>query len=262
MKKICFASRKGGVGKSTTTIIVARCLASSGKKILLVDLDSQMSTSFFFMPSNLSEIDPQGNHHIAAAFQSQNDICDFAIKSNYENIDLIRSYVDLPDLRSISQFKLQQLFNASSKIQNYDFVIIDTQGTYDNLSMNGMQCADYILVPLFLSQFDYDCALYLSRKLQAEFSNGIEKLHFFFNGLHYKSNEITKSDMEYIELYKSKFDEDKFLKNNLSFTQKYKAIIDRDIRIGKSEVYKKITEEICSLASEIAGETILPPSTF
>ena len=38
MKTICFASRKGGVGKSTATVLVARCLASSGKKILLIDL--------------------------------------------------------------------------------------------------------------------------------------------------------------------------------------------------------------------------------
>lgn len=262
MKTICFASRKGGVGKSTATVLVARCLASSGKKILLIDLDSQMSSSFCFMPDNLREQDSFGNHHIAAAMQSENDICDFAVHSNCQNIDLIRSYVDLPDLRSISQFRLQQSFNSSQKIQSYDFVLIDTQGTYDNLSMNGMQAADRIILPLFLSQFDFDCARYLEKKLKLEIPNGYEKLSLFFNGLHYKNGEVTKNDKDYIELYKSNFSEEKFLKTNFSFTQKFKAIIDRDIKIGKSESFSKIRNEIISLASEIAGGNVSPSDSF
>lgn len=256
MKKICFASRKGGVGKSTATILITRALASAGKKILLVDLDSQMSTSFSFLPNDLKNQDSFGNHHIAAALQSEGDFCDFAVHSNCENVDLVRSYVDLPDLHSISQFRLSQIFSASQKIQNYDFVIIDTQGTYDNLSMNGMQAADKIVVPLFLSQFDYDCARYLSKKLKLEIPGGYEKLHFFFNGVHRIGGQITKSDQDYIDLYKLNFENTKFLSTKFSFSQKFKMIIDRGIKIGFSENFSKIRNEIVSLASEISEEEI------
>ena len=125
-----------------------------------------------------------------------------------------------------------------------------------------MQAADRIILPLFLSQFDFDCARYLEKKLKLEIPNGYEKLSLFFNGLHYKNGEVTKSDKDYIELYKSNFSEEKFLKTNFSFTQKFKAIIDRDIKIGKSESFSKIRNEIISIASEIAGENVSPSDSF
>ncbi|MDP0495769.1 MAG: AAA family ATPase, partial [Verrucomicrobiota bacterium JB024] len=48
-RKICFVNYKGGVGKTSMIVNIAACLAQSGKKVLLVDLDTQSNASIWLM---------------------------------------------------------------------------------------------------------------------------------------------------------------------------------------------------------------------
>ena len=67
METITFASIKGGTGKSSLTILSANLLASRGFKVLVIDLDVQNSTTFYY----LDQAEDVEQRNIARALQTQ-----------------------------------------------------------------------------------------------------------------------------------------------------------------------------------------------
>jgi len=144
---IAVTNQKGGVGKTTTAINVAFCLAKMGKKTLLVDLD------------------PQGNATSGLAFDKQElkktmtDV--MAGNSKLEKIiqptkfkkldiapttaDLANAEVELAKVRG----RFTRLKTALETAQDkYDYVIIDNPPSLGLLTVNGLIAADYILLPV------------------------------------------------------------------------------------------------------------------
>lgn len=173
MKIITFGSLKGGVSKTTTALLSAYCLAKAGKKILFIDGDINNSSSWTLTPENKNELDPQNRKHIAAALQGEN-LLDYVIPSNTEGIDLIPSSLYLVDLRTINQNRFKSLVKSAtlhfSLAEKYDYIIIDTAPTYDNITMMFYEASDIIITPTLLSQFDFNTALFLNNKIQTETS--------------------------------------------------------------------------------------------
>lgn len=158
-------SMKGGVGKSAQTILLACNLAARGKKVWVIDLDPNNSSSLFFSLGikNIQEINLEKNvFKLLMDRNAENNI----IPSNKENIWLTTSSIRLPDLRSIDYHVLN---NTISKVKdNYDFVIIDTPPTYDNHVMSAIFAADIIFTPVEFNQDNINTARYLREKIMEE----------------------------------------------------------------------------------------------
>lgn len=142
MKTICISTLKGGDGKSTITVILALFLSSLGYRVLVVDLDGQHSTTSFFLRGK-----PRSSKHIGKALTGE------PIESQIEeavapNIDLVPGSFAVYAHRSVG---FNQLRRALPPIAaQYDFCIIDTPGSYDNLVINGLNAADLIITPVTL----------------------------------------------------------------------------------------------------------------
>lgn len=153
MKTISFSSIKGGTGKSSNSIMMANFLAQAGKKVLCIDMDIQNSMTFYYAD------DPEKveGHSIAEALH-QGCIEENIILTSHKNISLIPSSFKLVNLKTISTRTLSRLLKSISK--QFDYCIIDTAPTWDNITLNALEAANTIVTPINMTQWDWKGAIF------------------------------------------------------------------------------------------------------
>jgi chromosome partitioning protein len=149
-KIIVFANQKGGVGKTTSAVNIGAYLAEAGKKVLLVDFDSQANCS-----SNVgADADRPGIYEVITAHVSGTSAVQqtavpglFIIPSN---IHLSGATVELADIEG-REYYLKKAMEGIK--QEFDYILIDCPPSLGILTINGLAAADYVLIPLQCEYF-------------------------------------------------------------------------------------------------------------
>ena len=254
MKTITIGSIKGGTGKTSVLVLLARLLARTasrfGKKVLLIDLDINDSLSSVLKPKNSGEADRLGNRHVAAALLSvKDDFADYIIPSNYPCIDLLQNHLQLSRV-NFTQNLLKNKIKAAALEGMYDYIMIDTPATYYALHIMAYQEADLIITPINPAKFDYHPLHQLSINLKED-TDKIDCWRLFYNRVRPES----QSQNDYFEMFSRKF-ENRIYDVKIPDTAKVKECIDRKMLVGRAKEYAKLRNAICGLASSVTGMNI------
>jgi chromosome partitioning protein len=143
---VAVISRKGGVGKTTSVVSLAGALAQLGKKVLVVDLDSQASASVSLGIAR-GDLAPSVHDVLFRSVPAARAIRPTAT----ERVDLITASADLMH----ADVELAPLRNREAKLRDalqpvaggYDWVLLDCPPSFNTLAQSALIASDQFIVP-------------------------------------------------------------------------------------------------------------------
>jgi len=170
---------KGGVAKSTTCVNFAHYLALRGYRVLVIDTDSQATTTsmFGYMPD--AEITE--DHTMLPYLDGREKSLAYAVRKTYwPNIDLIPACLALYEAEmaiaahlSAQQSREQRVaffselrYGIQTISQDYDVVLLDSPPALGMISINVLLAADGLLVPTVPQMFDFSSTVQFFRMVR------------------------------------------------------------------------------------------------
>jgi chromosome partitioning protein len=169
---------KGGVGKSTTCVNLAHYLALKGYRVLVVDTDSQATTTSMFGYVPDAEISEDAT--ILPYLSGYQKTLGYAVRKTYwPNIDLIPACLALydaelaivvhlaaqQDVEKRVQFFMELKYGLQTVADDYDVILLDSPPALGMISINVLMAADALLVPSAARMFDFSSTVQFFRMI-------------------------------------------------------------------------------------------------
>ena len=220
-KIISFSNKKGGVGKTTTAINMAAYCADLGKKVLLVDIDSQgnATTGLGFSKSALKK-------SVYNVLIEDDNASSNILPTQVKLLDILPANVDLTGAEVDLIYKKNRehiLKTALDKIRgDYDYIFIDCPPSLGLLTINAWVASDSVIIPL---QSEYYALEGVSQLM-----NTIAMVRQHLNpNLQIEGVVITMYDGRALIAKQITAEIKKFFKNKL-----YEIIIPRNVRLAEA----------------------------
>jgi len=196
-KVIAVANQKGGVGKTTTAVNLAACIAAAGKRVLLFDLDPQANAT---SGVGVEKIEGASAYRILLG---EGTLQEKVKTTAFDRLSLIPSEVDLcgADVElARSENHLNRVTLALQPVRdsgNFDLILMDCPPSLGILTLNAFVAADGVLVPLQCEYYALEGISMMNRVLTQLRDAGVNpRLEIFgvvmtmFDGRTKLSNEV------------------------------------------------------------------------
>lgn len=198
-KIIAVANQKGGVGKTTTAVNLAACIAEVGKRVLLFDLDPQANATSGL---GLEKVEGDSAYRVLLGDGS---LIEKIKPTAYQRLEIIPSEVDLcgADVElARSENYLQRVAISLQPVvqaERFDLILVDCPPSLGILTMNAFAAADGLLVPLQCEYYALEGISMMNRVLMQLRASGVNpRLEIFgvvmtmFDGRTKLSQEVVR----------------------------------------------------------------------
>ena len=223
-KIFCVANQKGGVGKTTTTLNLAAGLAKIGQRVLMVDLDPQGNATMG------SGVDKRAlKHTIYDVLLEEATVAEARVNGGRCGYDVLGANRELAgaEVELVAVERREARLKAALALvgAEYDFVLIDCPPSLSMLTLNGLCCANGVIVPM-------QCEYFALEGL-TDLVNTIKQVHANLN-----------KDLQMIGLLRVMFDPRITLQVQVSdqlkahFLDKvFDTVIPRNVRLAEAPSY-------------------------
>ncbi|MCQ2541473.1 MAG: AAA family ATPase [Lachnospiraceae bacterium] len=146
-KIIAVANQKGGVGKTTTTVNLAACIAELGKKVLLIDMDPQGSATSGFGVNKVEQ-----EKTVYELLLGEYSVNECILRDVIPGVSIIPSNVNLAaaeiELIGIEDKEFILKKELEYVLNDYDYIMFDCPPSLNTLTLNAMTTSNSVIVPI------------------------------------------------------------------------------------------------------------------